>query len=143
MHPKAECTHSSSRSVQPSRTCECRPHPLQHVARYTRRPHLLQQQIRTDPYGQPQSFSNTSFSNQSFSSATAEFQQHEFQQPQNFSSTLIEALWFRFETWFVVLVFLKAIISVRGALVSFDVIDEELILKSRNFVYCVIVFVNV
>jgi hypothetical protein len=50
---------------------------------------------------------------------------------------LIEALWFRFETWFVVLVFLRAIIPVRGALVSFDVIDEELILKSRNFVYCV------
>jgi hypothetical protein len=50
---------------------------------------------------------------------------------------LIEALWFKFETWFVVLVFLRAIIPVRGALVSSDVIDEELILKRRNFVYCV------
>jgi hypothetical protein len=29
---------------------------------------------------------------------------------------------------------------VRGALVSYDVIDEELILKRRNFVCCVIVF---
>jgi hypothetical protein len=55
----------------------------------------------------------------------------------SFSSTLIEALWFRFETWFVVLVFLRAIIPVRGALVSSDVIDEEPIFKSKNFVYCV------
>jgi len=45
--------------------------------------------------------------------------------------------WFRFETWFVVLVFLRAIIPVRGALVSSDVIDEEPIFKSKNFVYCV------
>ena len=40
----------------------------------------------------------------------------------------------------MVLVFLKAIIHVRGAFVSSDVIDEELILKSESFVYCVIVF---
>jgi hypothetical protein len=72
---------------------------------------------------------------QSFSNA--KFQPRKFQQPQSFSSMLIEALWFRFETWFVVLVFLKAIIPIRGALVSSDVIDEELILKRRNFVYCV------
>jgi hypothetical protein len=37
----------------------------------------------------------------------------------------------------MVLFYLKAFIPMRGALVSYDFIDEELILKSRNFVYCV------
>jgi hypothetical protein len=111
----------------------------------------LQQQIRTDPYNLRVSAARVSAvgvsttQQQSFN-RVSEFQQHEFQpcefqQPQSFSNTLIEALWFRFETWFVVLVFLRAIIPVRGALVSSDVIDEELILKSRKFcVLCVIVF---
>jgi hypothetical protein len=51
-------------------------------------------------------------------SVAVEFQR-EFQQPHSFNNTLIKALWFRFETWFVVLVFSQSHYPYEGSSCKF------------------------